>query len=78
MKRIDLRSSFPDRMGRPMPGLFEVLVDEKRLALIAEKAYNNTTHRSTWGGLTVIFRHSSPGQAEYLVAHQKPAPSEDL
>ncbi len=49
MKRIDLRSSFPDRMGRPMPGLFEVLLDEDRLAQIAEQAYGNTTRRSTWG-----------------------------
>ncbi len=38
LKRVNLQSDMPDRLGRPQPGLFEVLIDEERVRKIAEKA----------------------------------------
>lgn len=74
LRRLHLQSGCTDRMHRPIPGLFEVLLDEDHLLEIMERASQNRSKTSSCGPIVVRFSGIPKAQADYVVQHPESVP----
>jgi len=61
-------------MHRPIPGLFEVLLDDDLVVEIMERAAQSKGKQSRRGPLVVRFSPIPKVQADYIVAHPESVP----
>lgn len=67
LRRLSIQSGTTDKMGRPIEGLFEVLIDEDGLVDQMERAYKNRSHLCTVGNLLVRYKKATKAEADFLI-----------
>lgn len=67
LRRIHLQSGATDHMGRPLDGIFEVLIDEDDIVSQMERAYKNKSRMACNGPLVVTYQKASKAEAEFLI-----------
>lgn len=67
LRRIHIQSGASDRMGRPLDGVFEILLDEDEIVEQMERAYNNRSRQSKYGSAVVRYQPATKAEADFLV-----------
>jgi hypothetical protein len=82
LERLRILSGCEDRLGRPIHGIFEILIHRGRLREQMEKAAKNKGRECWDGPLVVRFQDATKAQADFLVQRanaetQKPSTTEE-
>ncbi len=67
LRRVHLQSGATDRMGRPLEGIFEVLIDEDDIVNQMERAFKNKSKMATDGPIVVTYLRASKAEADFLI-----------
>lgn len=72
-ERVKLLHGCEDDMGRPIHGLFEVLIDIESLRVQMNRARSNNSRTSTNGALIVNYQAMTEAQAKFFIEQERKA-----